>query len=61
MMLFMQGSGSCALSPDGKFVATGSEDSSQICIFNIATQAKVYTVESGSAVRASTISFVLTM
>ena len=41
----------CAISPDGTFLATGSDDKS-LCITNITTQAKVYTVECDHAVRA---------
>ena len=33
----------CAISPDGTLVATGGQDN-YLCIINIATQKKVYTV-----------------
>ena len=36
----------CAISPDGKFVATGSDDFT-LCITDISTREKVYTVQYG--------------
>ena len=50
----------CEFSPDGTLVATCS-DVTTLCIIDIATEKKVYTVQSDACVRAQPISFVLTI
>ena len=57
MLLFYLQVFGCAISPDGTLVATGSNDKS-LCVTNIATQAKVYSVKCDGIVRKVAVFFI---
>ena len=50
----------CAISPNGTLLATGGNDNA-LCITNIATEAKLYSVECDNWVRARRIFIALTI